>query len=246
MTYLFNAIFYKPLYNGIVALMDFLPWADVGIIVILFTIIVKLILFPLSKKAVKTQLQMKKIEPEVKKIKETEKNNQEQARKIMALYKEYGVSPFTSFFLVLLQVPIIIALYRIFLTSLSSINTSLLYPFITIPEVVKVSFLGIVSDVSQKSYLLAIFAAISSFIQIWYSVPPMKAREIGAKRDFKDDLARSMNVQMRYFFPIIVFFISFNISGAIALYWITSNLFTIGQELYLRKKIKKDDPIQTT
>ena len=66
-----------------------LPWADVGIVVILFTCIVKLALFPLSKKSVLTQIRMKEIQPELDAIKEKHKDNkQEQALKVMALYRE--------------------------------------------------------------------------------------------------------------------------------------------------------------
>ncbi|KKT60823.1 MAG: hypothetical protein UW54_C0003G0001, partial [Parcubacteria group bacterium GW2011_GWC1_44_26] len=60
--------------------------------------------------------------------------------------------------------------------------------------------------------------------------------EPGAKPSFKDDFARSFNVQMRYMLPVIVFGISYSISAAVALYWTTSNLFSIGHELYVKRK----------
>ena len=232
----FNTFFYQPLYNGLIFLFNVIPWADAGMIVVLFTIIVKLILFPLSYKSAKTQVKMKKFEPELKKIREENKDRQEQALKIMELYRKEGINPFMSLVLIFVQLPIVFALYYIFLKSgLPSVNVELLYqPYITVPTNIKMEFLGLI-DIGGKSLVLALFAAVSSFLQLRFSVPAMPKRESNAS--FKDDLARTMNIQMRYIFPIIVFFISYNISGAVALYWFTSNIFTIGQELYVKKRL---------
>lgn len=229
------------MYNGLIFLMDTIPWADAGVAIIIFTIIVKLILFPLSKKSVQTQLKMRKLEPQLSVIKEKYKNDkQEQARQIMAFYKQEGVRPFAGTLLVFIQLPIIFALYKVFISpGLPTINVDLLYPFIAEPMLVKVHFLGLF-DIASKNIILALIAGITTFFQVRFSMPPLpaKPREPHAKPNFQEDLLRGMNVQMRYVFPVIAFFISWSISGAIALYWITSNLFTIGQELYIRKTLK--------
>lgn len=237
----FNAVIYQPMYNGLVFLMDGLSVfgiVDAGIAVILFTIIVKLILFPLSKKAVRTQLQMRSIEPKMKEIKEKYKGeSQKQAEETMKLYKENSINPFSSFILIFIQLPIIIALYWVFLRSgLPVINEELLYSFTTFPKEITMNFLGLI-DISQKSWFLAGLAAITSFFQIRYSLP--KTPEKKDNPSFGDDLARSMSLQMKYVFPLVIFFIAYTISGAVALYWTTSNIFTIGQELVIRKQIKE-------
>ena len=76
-------------------------------------------------------------------------------------------------------------------------------------------------------------------------MPPKKASFDAngkpTKPNFQEDFARGMNIQMRYIFPVIAFFISWSISGAIALYWITSNLFTIAQELVIRKSFARNE-----
>ncbi len=77
MIYLFNTFIYEPLYNGFTLLSDLLPFFDVGVIVILFTIVVKLFLFPISKKAVRTQAIMKLVEPEIRTIKEKYKDDRQ-------------------------------------------------------------------------------------------------------------------------------------------------------------------------
>lgn len=235
---IFNTVFFNPIYNGLIFLLDVVPFIDVGIAVILVTIVVKLILFPFSLKMVKTQLAVKQLEPEITKLKNTHKNDkQEQARQTMALYKERGVNPFSGFLLILIQIPVIFALYWVFMRGgLPEINMDILYSFTPIPDSVNMNFLGLI-DVSTKSVLFALFAGITQYFQIKYSLPPLKARS--GKASLKDDLARSFHIQMRYVMPIIVFSIAYAISAAVAIYWTTSNLFAIGQEIYVRKTIKK-------
>jgi len=226
------------LYNGFVFLSGALPFLDIGIVIILFTIIVKLILFPISKKAVRTQALMKLVEPELNLIKEKYKDDkQAQALKIMNFYKEKQINPFSSIFLLFIQLPIIFALYRIFYNGFSPVHIDLLYSFIHAPETISTIFLGFV-DVTSKSWFMAAIAAISQFFQIKLSVPALAPRK--DKPSFSDDFARNMQVQMKYVLPIMIFFISANIASALALYWITSNLFTIGQELVVRKQLIKE------
>ncbi len=238
MSSIFNAIIYKPLYNGFIILIDFFPWLDVGVLLIVFTVIVKFILYPLSRKAVVAQMELKKLEPELNKIKEQYKDNkEEQARKTMALYKDRNINPFSSIFVALIQIPIILALYFIFTRSgFPVINDSLLYSFTQHPSVIDMNFLGLV-NIGHKSIFLSLLAAISSYFQMRFSMPAAPKKE--GNPSFKDDLARSMSLQMRYGFPVIVFFISYSISGVIALYWLTSNIFTLFQEMIIRKGIKK-------
>ncbi|MEK7107935.1 MAG: YidC/Oxa1 family membrane protein insertase [Patescibacteria group bacterium] len=233
----FHTIIFVPLYNGLVFLIDITPFADVGIAVIVFTCIVKLLMFPLSKKAVKTQMAMKAIEPETEKIKNQFKNNREElARQTMALYKKHQVNPFSSFAVILIQIPIILGLYYVFFKGgLPTINTDWLYSFVAAPDKVNMLFLGLL-DISKKSILLALLAGVTQFFQAKLAMPPIKPR--GDKPDFKADLARSMGLQMRYIFPVVVVFIAYSISGAIALYWTTSNIFAIGQELVIRRQLK--------
>jgi YidC/Oxa1 family membrane protein insertase len=231
----FSAVFYQPLYNGLILLFNLIPGGDMGIAVILFTLIIKLILFPLSQKAVKTQLGMKRLEPEFAKIREKYPDKQEQALKTMELYKVAGVNPFASFFLVIIQLPILIALYYTFVRSgLPTINTSLLYPFVHANKVISMQLFGLV-DISSKNAILSLLAALSTYLQIRFSGATLPPKAPGSKASFSDDLARTMNMQMRYIYPVIVFIISYRISGAVALYWLVTNLITALQELYVRR-----------
>lgn len=232
----FNNFLTEPIYNAIVFLYGVFPLAEAGLAIISITIIVRLILYPLSKKAVTAQYEMQKLAPDLASIKEKYKNNQEElAKRTLALYKERGVNPFSGILVLLIQLPVIFALYHIFVsTGFPQINYDLLYPFISAPESVSAFFLGI--NLVEKSVILALLAAVTTYYQIKLATPP--AQPSGATPSFGDDLARNMQKQMKYFFPVIVFFIAYTISGVVALYWLTTNLFTIGQEIFVRKKLK--------
>lgn len=235
---------YRPLYNGLIFLGDIFPFFDAGVLIIIFTIIVKLILFPLSKKAVRTQAMMKLAEPELRAVKEKYKNDRQmQALETMKIYKEKQINPFSSIFLILIQLPIIFALYKIFYsTEFSSVNADLLYSFVFAPENISSTFLGII-DVTQKSLVLALLAAVSQYFQIKLSIPAtIKKVE---NPTFQDDFARNMHVQMKYVFPVMIFFISYSVAAALAIYWTTSNLFMIGQELYIRKRMAQENTAVT-
>ena len=242
-SYLYNTILVNPLYNSLVGLMDVFPWMDAGIAVIILTIIVRLILFPLSKKAIVTQVRMKEIEPEMNRLREQYKNDrQTQAMKMMQLYKDKKISPFSSILVLLIQLPILLALYHIFLNSgLPVVNTSLLYTFVSVP-VIDIHFLGLV-DITQKSLILAIFAAVSQYIQLHYSLASVKMPDSQKGSNPQMDMAQNMTRNMKYFFPILIFVFAITLPAVVAVYWITTNLFTLGQELVVRKHLKNHQPL---
>ena len=235
----FNTFFYEPLYNGLVFLISIMPGADVGLAVIVLTLLVKIIILPLSHKSVASQAKMRSIEPEMKRVKERHKDKQEQARQVMDLYKKHGVNPFSGCFLMLVQLPIIFALYWVFFKGLANnIDQTILYSFVVAPEQINVHFLGFI-DMSQKNIILAALAGISQYFQMKLSMPPIP-KDDGEKKkgdmSFKDEFAKNMNLQMRYMLPGIVFFVAYSISSAVALYWLVSNLFSIGHELVVKRK----------
>lgn len=234
MSYLYHTFFFDPLYNALLILFKLMPWADAGIIIIILTVIVRLILYPLSRKAVVTQIKMAEIAPALEAIKERYKgNSEEQAKQTLALYREKGVNPFSGIFVIIIQIPLIIALYQIFL-HFSEVRTDLLYSFVSAPEQVNTIFLGLL-DLSGKSVLVASLAALSTYFQLHIA---SHGQTVPKGNSLGDNLTRSMQSQMKYVFPFVVFFIAYSISGVIALYWLTTNLFSIAQEIYIRKKLK--------
>ncbi len=240
MSYLYSHFIFNPLYNGLIYLLDLFPWMDAGIAVVVFTIIIRLILFPLSKKAIVTQVRMKEIEPDLNRIKKTVTDKQEQALKVMALYKEKGVNPFSSILVLIIQLPIIFALYSIFVSSgLPEIKTDILYSFVTSP-IVDMHFLGFI-DVSVRSIALSLIASIAQYVQLHYSVSSTSSQKPSG--DPQLDMAQNMTKTMKYIFPVMVFFISYKVSAVVAIYWTISSLFTLGQELVVRRHLRLNQPL---
>ncbi|MEK9154034.1 MAG: YidC/Oxa1 family membrane protein insertase [Patescibacteria group bacterium] len=231
---LFHAVVYDPLYNGLIFLIEIIPAHDVGFAVILLTIAVRTILFPLSRRAIETQAAMKKIAPEIEQLKEKHKDNrEEQGRAIFALYRERGVHPFASVGLLLAQLPVIFALYWIFAVGgLPEIYSDLLYSFTPMPLAVNMEFLGFI-DMAGHSLVLGILAAAAQFAYTRLSMGKrLPAVLAGQNASFSADLARSFDLQARYMLPATFIVLSYFIPNAAMLYLVTSNVFMVGQELF--------------
>jgi len=240
LSFLYNNIFFKPLYNYLILLVGFLPFNDLGVAVILLTLTVRIVLFPLSHKASVTQQKIKKIEPEIKKIKEKFKNNKEElAKKTMEIYREHGISPFSGILMLLVQLPVFIALFMIFKNG-SIFDQSTLYSFVRIPEEINTIFLGFI-DLSKTSYVLSFTAALSQFFQVRLSLPASQPQTSQKDNTFKNQLQKSMGIQMKYIMPVFIFFIARNFVSVLALYWTASNIFAILHELFVKRRLAKID-----
>lgn len=243
MTTLWNSVFYQPIYNILIFIINNITFGDVGFAIILVTIIIKLILSPLTKKSIKSQILMKKMEPELKEIKKNFPNKEEQAKKTFELYKKYGTNPFSGCLVVILQLPVIFALYYVFYKELS-IDTSLIYSFIQVPAFLHTNFLGLI-EMGDKSIFLGVLAGVTQFIQGYLSSPfgVKKPTEVNKEektpevKSFQDQLSESMQINIKYILPVFIGFVAWQISAAVALYWVVSNIFTIVQEWYIRRQL---------
>jgi YidC/Oxa1 family membrane protein insertase len=246
MSSLWNSVFYQPIYNILIFIINNITFGDVGFAIIIVTILVKLILSPLTRKSIKSQILMKRMEPELKQIKKDYPNKEEQSKKTFELYKKYGTNPFSGCLVVILQLPVIFALYYVFYNGLS-INTNIIYSFIQVPVNLHTNFLGLI-EMASHSVFLAIFAGITQFVQGYLSAP-IKAKKVeivtnkgvaDEPKNFQEQLSDSMQTNVRYILPIFITFIAWKISAAVALYWIVSNIFTIVQEWYIRRQLSRN------
>lgn len=239
---LWTTIFYQPIYNALMFVMSTITFGDVGFAVIILTIFVKILLFPVARKSIKSQVVMKKLAPLLKKIKEDYPNKEEQSKKTFALYKEHGVNPFSGCLLVLIQLPIIFALYYAFLRGLGAHAVAgPLYSFVQMPASIHTMFLGVI-DMNGHSVVLALLAGISQFAQ-GYLMNKKDKNEVQPIRDitkpsFQEQLTESMTTNMKYTLPVIITIVAWQVSAAVALYWVVSNLCTIAQEWYVKKTMK--------
>lgn len=236
MSALFHTLFYDPLYNALIAIINLIPGGDVGIAIIVLTVIVRLILFPLSLTAARTALKMRELAPKLEDIKQRFKDRELQARQTLELYRKEKINPFSSILLIILQLPVIFALYFIFIREgFPNLHMELLYFFTPIPETVNTLFLGLI-DIGERSLPFAILAGLTQFIQAQLASPKLPPRKGNAK--LSEDFARSFQLQVKYVLPVVIGIVAYTLLSAVALYWTTSNIFMIGQELYVRRQLK--------
>lgn len=233
---LWKTLFYTPLYNSLVFLVDHVPNYSIFLSVIVLTIIVRFIIAPLSYKTIKTQLQTKKLQPKLNDIKKNITDKKEQAEKTLALYREYGVNPFSGILLMLIQLPIILALYWVFKDIGAGVDANTLYSFIQLPEYLNLNSFGF--DLTQKSYVLAFLAGFTQYIFLAFSAT-MKKDPDDANKSESEKMMMMVGQSMKYTMPVMIAFFAYAIGGAVALYWITSNVFMIFQEMYIQKKLEK-------
>lgn len=223
-----------------VLLIDTIPGLDFGVYIILFTIIVKFLLLPLAIKAIKAQHALKLIEPKARELQKQHKDDKQMLGiKTMEMYRENKVNPFASFGLILIQIPIIFGLYHIvFLAGLPEIDPVKLYSFISTPLTNPSPLLFNILDVTTRSLPLALIAGITQYIQIKIAMPAINSDDPDATPQQK--MMVVVTKQLQYIFPVLITITAYLFSAAVAIYFITSNIFHILQELYVRSRGIKD------
>lgn len=241
----FEIIFYQPILNLLVWLYNLVPGHDVAWAVIGLTIIVKLVLYPLSQKSLQSQKALQSLQPKLDEIKKRYKDDKEgQSRAMMELYKQEKVNPLSSCLPLLIQLPFFWAIFRVFRDELSGKAIILLYPFIANPGTINTIAFGIV-DFSKPNIILAILAGVSQFLQA--KMMPMKTPSINTNGAKDETMMAAMNKQMLYFMPALTIFISWSLPSGLAFYWFFSTILTIIQQWFMfRKKTtdKKSDIIE--
>src|SRR3990167_2939433 len=224
---LFNEILYRPLFNAVVFLYDILPGHDFGLAIIVLTTLIRIMFFPLSIRTVRSQKALNQLNPKIQEIKQKFKGDKSaQSAETMKLYKENNINPLAGCLPLLIQLQILIALYQAFIAGLKPENLNMLYGFVSNPGVVnKISF-GFI-DTTSKMPLLAILAGAAQFIQAWAT----KAQNQDSNPN--KEMA-ALNSQMLYFFPVMIIIIGWNLPAGLVLYWITTTVFSILEQLYIK------------
>ena len=229
----FNTILYQPLFNALVLIYDFIPGHDFGVAIILLTVLIRIIFYPLMVQSIRSQKALQELQPKIQEIQSKHKDNKaEQSKEMMSLYQKEKINPFGGCLPLLLQLPILIALYRVFWKGLQPEAMAFLYSFVPNPGIVNPVSLGII-NLSEPSLAIAFIAGIAQFFQS-KMIMPKKQKAQGQMGQFSS----MMQKQMLYFFPIFTVFILWKMPAAIGIYWITTALFSIGQQYLIFRKTK--------
>lgn len=223
---MFTTFIYQPLLNVTLLLYGSVGFGDLGFTIILMTVLVRVAMLPLSLKAARSQRAMAQLAPEMEKIKEQHKGDTSaQSEAIMRLYKERGVSPLSGCLPLLIQFPLLIGLYRVFLGVFKPDALGLLYAWVPRPETIDTISFGFL-NVSEPGRILAVIAGVLQFLQARASLSAQPQTQQSA----------AIGKQMMYLLPVVVIVIGWSLPAGLTLYWIATTLFSIGEQLYLKRR----------
>lgn len=226
MSALFNELLYRPVFNLLIFLYNIIPGQDFGIAIIVLTILIKVVFLPLSLKMLRSQKQMSDIQPKVKEIQDQLKDDkQQQAQAIMKLYRENNVNPLSGCLPLLIQIPILLAVYKVLASGFEPSMMDLIYNFVSRPETLNPISFGFL-DLSLRNPVLAVISGTFQFFQ-------MKKSQ---QKSAANSQAAMMTKQMMYFFPLIIIVIAWNLPAGLVLYWTTTTIFSLFEQMYILKK----------
>jgi len=240
MFHVFQVIFYQPILNLLVFLYNIVPGQDLGLAIVLLTIIIKLALLPLSKQAIRSQKALQDLQPKIDEIKSKYADKKEEmGRAMMQIYKDNKVNPFSSCLPLLIQLPFLWAVFRVFRDGLEGKSMDLVYSFISRPETINHLSLGFI-ELAKPNIYLAVLAGVAQFWQAKMMSVKKPALKTEAAKD--ENMMAIMNKQMVYFMPVLTIFIGVTLPGGLTLYWFVFTLLTALQQLYVfREKNKAVD-----
>ncbi len=264
---MFDFLIVDPIFNALMALYSVIPGGDFGVAIIIFTIFIRFLIYPLVKSQLHQTKAMRKLQPELKKIKVAANGNRQlEASQQMELYKRYGINPFRSILILIIQLPIFIGLYQVIqvmtlhrdqLARHMYDATAQLEPvkkIIDNPDHFNNTMLGFI-DLTKTTFgshgvditllALAVIAAVTQYIMTKQTAPtnesPKKFRQIMAeaasgKSSDPSEMSGAMMGTMIKVMPVFMFFIMVSLPGALALYYTASNIVAVAQQHYLLNK----------
>ncbi len=234
---------YQPVYNALVALYNIL--GDFGIALIVLTIIVKVLLIPLSRTQIRSQKEMQEIQPKIKELQKKYKDDKEKlSRETLALYKKHRINPAAGCLPLIVQMTLLITLYRVIMNSsydhTISVDPNHLYSFVAFPQTIDPLFIGIM-PLAEPNILLAIITAAAQFYQMKMMQPKTSPEEKPTQKRETDksdmpDFASIMQKQMLFFVPLMTLFIGIKFPSGLLLYWFASTAFMIVQQWWTMRE----------
>jgi YidC/Oxa1 family membrane protein insertase len=261
----FDALIAKPIFNLLIVIIAFLPGHNLGVAIIIFTILVRLALYPLLKKQLHHAMAMRKLQPEMKRIKkEAGGDRQKEYMLMQALYKEREIKPFASIGILLAQLPILLALFYAINNIINNPDTLVSgayswvqnLPFITDlasgATQLNTMFLGVIdltkSFTASGSIWALVLVLASVFVQYYQSKQLMMTdKSTRSLRQILKDSSQGKEVDQTeiqaatgkftlYIIPGMLFIVAINLASALSLYWLVGSLIAIIQQRHILKQ----------
>lgn len=254
LSYIFTELIYRPLFNALVIAYNAIPGHDIGVAIIILTVLVRLLLYKMNSKSIKSQRELQEIQPAIKEIQQKYKDNKEkQAQELMAFYQKHKINPFSGCLPLLVQFPIIIGLYYVFLNGFHDGSLNALYSFVSNPgHLNTLSFRGII-DLAKPNVYMALLASVLQYFQTSNLMKVSgnkkkanegKAEEEKTPEEKAQDFAQALSQNMMYTMPVVTFLFALNLPSGLALYWSVTTLFAIVQQYLIIKKRSNEMPTQ--
>ena len=226
---IYTQAIYEPILNLLVALYNVIPGQDIGVVIILITLAIRIILAPFMHKALRGQKEMSNMQPKIAELREKFKDNRtEQTKAITELYKENDINPFSSCLPLLIQLPILIALYQVFDKALKG-NLDGLYSFVSTPGILNSMLFGWI-DLANPNIVLAIIAGLVQFWQSWLITKSQN-------QEHMDPTMKAMSIPTMYVLPLVSIYIAWKLPAGRPFYWIVTSLFAVGHQYHFDKPL---------
>jgi YidC/Oxa1 family membrane protein insertase len=227
---IFDIIFYRPLLNLLVIFYNSIAFHDLGLSIFFLTLLLRIILYPISLSQIKTQKSLQKIQEEIKEIRKKFANDQKKmTEEMIKLYKINKVNPFSSCLSFLIQFPILIAVYQVFRSGILEENLPL-YPFIFNPGKLNPIAFGFL-NLRERNFFLALITGVVQYFQSkMFSVkkpPSTVAKNKGVK---DESMMAIINKQMIYMMPILTILIGMSLPSGLVFYWLINLILAIIQQ----------------
>lgn len=236
---LYFSIFFQPIFNLLIGIYLLLG-NNLILAILLLTIVIKLILWPINQQAIRSQRAMQEIQPKIEALKEKYKDDKTKlGQAMMELYKIEKVNPFSSCLTLVIQLPFLIAVYQVFRQGLKGDSLKLLYNFMPHLNTLQTSIWG--WDLTKRSIVLAVLAGLAQF---WQTKMLLNTPKNSLNQGSTNQTMAMMNKQMVYFMPIITIWIGSSVPSGLTWYWLCFTLLSVVQQIFVLKKKTKSIQVQ--
>ncbi|PIR96665.1 MAG: hypothetical protein COT91_05380 [Candidatus Doudnabacteria bacterium CG10_big_fil_rev_8_21_14_0_10_41_10] len=230
---IYHTILVSPLLNLLVFFYNLL-WSDIGLAIIAVTVLVRLILYPSFKHQLESQKKLSELQPQLQELRKKHKDDKEaQSKAMMDFYKNNKVNPFGSCLPMLIQLVILFALYRVFLTGLNGEILNQLYSFVPNPGEINPVSLGFI-NLAESSLVLAVITGIAQFFQSKL-MTKFTPKSVKNGKDAGGMMTNMMSTQFVYIFPVITVVIGMRLPSGLVIYWLITTLFAVGQQYFIMR-----------
>jgi YidC/Oxa1 family membrane protein insertase len=263
---MWEAIFVKPVLNLLILIQNFMPGQDLGLAILVFTIIVRVLMWPLIKKQIHQTRIMQKVTPEINAIRAKSKGSKDREvlqkvnAETMAVYRKHGISPFASIGTLLVQLPLFIAIYSAVRTAFTGTEnlSRLLYGPIENLSYVKsilveggrqITTFADWADLARRPFsnnevygpvlAIALASIVIQYFQVKQTMPPKK-------KSLTNDPSEKLNNATPYIMVVLFGWISLSVEGAISFYLAAGSLVAIFQQAYLMNQEKQAEEVKET